>query len=243
METKFNFHDIVGYIIPGAANLGLFSWFSLSILGLSSPIELGNFGGIILFVGASYPIGHLIQVLGNFINDLITNKWGGQFSEQFLRDDNEHYTAEFKENVKRFAHQFFGLSFDVDKKIQAKRRQEIFHLCYSLIVIEKVAIRTEIFNSVCMLHRGLLGTLCIGIIVSAAITVKHIGVILATQKSIPLLQAISGNYELKIGFIALVFFIILFWPVVLTLRRFSKHFANSVYRNFYVWYKKKEAVQ
>lgn len=246
MQSKFNFYDFVGYVIPGGLILALLYWFCLGFFALEWPIKLNSIGESLLFLAASYFFGHLIQALGNMIERRRVKKWGGWFSEQFLREDNDFYTSEYKTKLKECANQKFGLSTDLpsgNEEIQKKRRQEIFSFCYSLIVQENVAVHTEIFNAIYSLYRGMLASVWIGIIISSIITLKHLIWWIFSKLNITFPPFAFFHFEklqLELGIALLAFFIVCIHPIEARLKRFARHFANSVYRSFYVWCKRKQ---
>lgn len=244
MQSKFNFYDFVGYVIPGALILLLLYWFILGFFNLELLIKVTSIGESLLFLAASYFLGHLIQALGNLIEKKQVEKWGGWFSEQFLRDDNEYYTPEFKSKLKECAQEIFGLSLNSsseDEQIKKNKRQETFSLCYSLVVQEDAAIHTEIFNGIYSLYRGLLASVWVGVVVSGIISLKHLLWFLFSLLDWTLPKSEFFYFEklqLELGIAFLIFFIVTIRPLESRFKRFAKHFANSVYRNFYVWCKR-----
>jgi hypothetical protein len=199
-----------------------------------------------LFLAASYFLGHLIQALGNVIEGKQVNKWGGWFSEQFLRDDNNYYSSEFKAKLKECVKLKFGLlpeASSAAEEIQRKRRQEIFYFCYSYIVQENAALHTEIFNGIYSLYRRMLAAVWVGVFVSGIISLKHLLWLFLSELKISLPQCTFFLYEklqLTLGIGFLIFFLVTIRPLKARFKRFAQHFANSVYRNFYVLCKRKQ---
>jgi hypothetical protein len=254
MDIDFNFYDFVSYIIPGTFLFGLLYWFLKGFCALELTIEINSIGESVLFIVASYSLGHLVQVVGNVIEERQKEKWGGWFSEQLLRPDNKHYSMEFKAHIKKFIREIFELSPDISpggEEISKKRRQEVFGLCYSFIVQEKIASHTEIFNGIYGLFKGFLSVVWIGIPLSVLIISKHLLWFVLSLKNVSLPEGLFWQYDLlqvKIGVPLLVVSILLIHPMECRFKYFAEKFADSVYRTFYVWcekerFKKKSGTQ
>lgn len=242
MHNKFNFYDFIGYVIPGSLGCVFLYWLINGFFGFYFYLEFKSIGESILFLALAYLIGHLIQTYGNLIEKSAVREWGGWFSEQFLRDDNSYYTTAFKsalrESIKTVFHESAELG--TNDETQRQRRQELFNLCYALIVQEGVALHTEIFNSVYSLYRGLIAATNVAIVVSAVITVKYILLLLLPffRVSIPLSHFWSFSvFHLGIGISTLILSLLVRIPLKERLKRFAQYFANSVYINFYAWFK------
>jgi len=243
MQNKFNFYDFIGYVIPGSLGCVFLYWFIEGFFGFSLHLEVQSIGESILFLGLAYFIGHLIQAYGNTIEKSAMQRWGGLFSEQFLRDDNSYYTPTFKSALHESWKSVFGESaeFGSNDEIQRKRRQELFNLCYNLIVQEGAALHTEIFNGLYSLYRGMSAATNIGIIVSACVTAKHTLLLLFQLLRIYLSSGpfwLFSDLQLGLGISALIILILIRKPIKKRFKRFAQYFANSVYMNFYVWFKR-----
>jgi hypothetical protein len=244
MQNKFNFYDFIGYVIPGMLACIFLYWLLVGILSLPIEVELKSLGESILFLGLAYFFGHLVQAYGNSIETEAVKKWGGWFSDQLMRDDNSYFTPSFKTDLRSAMKKVFGDPTDVggDDQNQKARRQELFNLCYSLIVQEGAALHTEIFNGVYSLYRGMLAATNIGIITSVIIIIKHLIILILNcfKISVPSspIWTFSG-FHLGIGIGALLLFLLIHHPLEARFERFAQHFANSVYRSFYVWSKRK----
>lgn len=242
MQNKFNFYDFIGYVIPGSLACILLYWLLVGFFVLPISIEVKSLGESILFLGLAYFLGHLVQAYGNTIEAQAVKNWGGWFSEQFLRDDNSYFTPAFKSALRDAIKQVFGESADFGGNDQKARRQELFNLCYSLIVQEGAALHTEIFNSVYSLYRGMLAATHIGVLVSVLITAKHMILLLLPFFKIAAPSSrfwYFSDFHFGIGIAALLFFLLIRQPLNNRFKRFAQHFANSVYRGFYVWFKRK----
>ena len=245
MQPKFNFYDFLGYLIPGAFILTLFFWLYTAFFSLSSSIEIKSIGESMLFIVVSYTLGHLVQTLGNVIERREVIEWGGWFSDQFLREDNGYYTLEFKTKLKDGVKKIFDLSSDtslVEENAKKNRRQEIFNLCYSLIVQENSAQHTEIFNGIYSLYRGLLVVNFSAMIASLLVTLKHLLWLIFIMLNInPPIGAfwVFESFHLGLGIIVLLLCYFSIRPLKSRYKRFAQLFADSVYTNFYVWYKRR----
>lgn len=245
MQSKFNFYDFVGYLLPGILLITFIYWLLKGFLVIDLNLELKTIGDSVILIAASYFAGHIVQAIGNTIENQQVKTWGGVFSEQFLREDNNFFSKEFKVLFREYAKESFSLELnteETDIEVQKKHRQEVFYLCYYLIVQENAALHTEIFNGLYGLYRGILVTNWIGCIVSLTIAWKQIIILLCAYFKLHLNY--SGflnynNFQLWAGCIIALFLILLMRPLEMRFKRFGQSFAGSVYRNFYVWYKRK----
>lgn len=241
MQNKFNFYDFIGYVIPGSLACVFLYWLFVGFFAVLVSVDLKSFGESILFLGLAYFLGHLVQAYGNRIEAKAVKNWGGWFSEQFLRDDNLYFTPAFKSSLRDAINKVFGDQTDFGSSDQKARRQELFNLCYSLIVQESAALHTEIFNGVYSLYRGMLAATNIGIFVSTLITVKQLILLLLPSFNFGVPSSpfwYFSDFHFGIGIAALLFFLLIRKPLTERFKRFAQHFANSVYRNFYVWFKR-----
>lgn len=239
MQDKLTLYDFLGFIIPGTLCLLLFYWFLISFLSYPISLSLSSIGDSILFLVVSYSMGHIVQSLGNRLEYKLIDKWGGWYSDTILENNNDHYTNEFKTNIKEYIQNRFNLSYDVENEEQQLiRKNEIFNLCYSTILQENMAPHTEIFNGHYGLYRGLLTVSWIGFIIAIITTLKH-GVL-------SILELSGINYDfgyfgkfyiqhLMIGCVFIPLFYLASTIFEKRLKRFSLRFADSVYRNFYAW--------
>jgi hypothetical protein len=244
MADKLNFYDLVGLLIPGGMVLGFFYWFCVGFIGLSLSLDAVGLGESILLIGIAYLAGHVVQALGNRGEKGAQEKQGGGLpSALLMRDEDEHYSAEFKQQFKSAAEKTFGLPYQVEEgageKAAQTRRRELFDLCYTLLVQEDAAKHVEIFNGTYSLIRGAISALWVGVAVSLLILLKEVGLFFGwLQGIIPgwsydWAQLISGALGLILSFFA---------QRLLKERfeRFGRRFADGVYRSFYVWFKRHE---
>lgn len=241
MQTKFNFYDFIGYIIPGSFVLFLLYWFAIAGLCIPIEIEFKSFGESVIFLIAAYFFGNITQAIGNSIESRAVKKWGGWFSEQYLRPDNTFYSPEFKKALNEALRKVFSLAENAttDEKILKNKRQEYFNLAYSLIVQENAALHTEIFNGIYSLYRGMLAAVWIGIIVNGIVIIKNLALWYWSSTKFPeSVFFVFDENNLEYSALFLVFLILVVNPLKSRFRRFGGHFANSVYRNFYAWYRR-----
>ncbi|MBI3766498.1 MAG: hypothetical protein HY277_08365 [Ignavibacteriales bacterium] len=244
MQNKFNFYDFVGYIIPGLLACTFLYWLVIGFFSLPLVVEVKSVGESILYLGLAYFFGHIVQVYGNSVEKKAVKKWGGWFSEQFMRDNNTYFTPSFRSELRSSMKTVFGEPTNVggDDQKQADRRQELFNLCYSLIVQEKAASHTEIFNGIYSLCRGMLAATDLGVITSVVIIAKYAIILLLpcfkfTFQPTPFWS--FSDLHLGLGIGALISFLMIRRPLQARLKEFGERFADSVYRSFYVWSKRK----
>lgn len=243
MQSKFSLYDFLGYIIPGAFLTMLLVYLIGGILGKGEVLltYVNGVGETIIFLVVSYVVGHVVQARGRMIEEKEKDAWGGYFSMQFLRSENDFYTSELKRILKQEAKSQFGLTVDLPDIIlptqeqKDKRYQEIFNLCYALVVQKGLSMQVDIHNAVYGMFRGGLAVREAVIFVSAIAAMKH-----ATVMGI--YWRISGPalYEPEaINLIISLFLLSLSLGVGRFLRRRLRHFAqrfvDSVYRNFLVY--------
>lgn len=114
-------------------------------------------------------------------------------------------------------------------------------MCYTLIVQEGAALHTEIFNGVYSLYRGMIAATNIAILISAVITTKHVLLLLLPLfvTSVPPTPFwFFSDFHLSAGLATLISSLLVLHPMKERFKRFAQHFANSVYRSFYVWVKR-----
>lgn len=237
MESKFNFYDFVGYIIPGAIFVLILYWFLYGFFGFTIQFDTIELFSTVVFLSISYFVGHLLQGIGSyFTNGKKGNKEGlfrtKKYSCDFLKDDNDFYSLEQKKEIKKKIKEVFNIDLE-SENVDEKRIKEAFYLCYSLIVQEKIAAHTEIFNGFYSFFRGLKLTTFFGAIVNLLILLEQ--VILCKCKIASVLPIKYQINLLIISFVLLVFFVISYLVSRYRCDDFSKHFANSVYRSFLVY--------
>lgn len=237
--TPFNLYDFIGYLMPGAFVLALVYWLLVGFLGLPLPLSLDSVGESIVFLVAAYFAGHLIQMLGKRIERGKIEQWGGWFSERFLDDDDNFYSPEFKARIRALAQQVFHLT-PASPGSPASRQQtrEIFNLCYSLVMQEGIGAQTEVFNATYSLYRGMLAGMRVAVGVGALVGVKHLALYLLGWRGVPLPTVPFYAYSdlhLALAVLMLALAAVAIPRLAHQWKVFSQHFANSIYRGFYVW--------
>lgn len=245
MEDKFNFYDFVGYVLPGGIAVALAYWFCTLVLGLPWSLSFDNLGESVLLLGLAYAAGHMVQVLGSRIESRHSRRWGGYFSCRFMRDNDRQYTSEFKKNLKESIEQTFGLAYappGSSTQDEDVRTQELFNLCYALLVQENASRYVEIFNGMYSLYRGWLATSWLGLGLSIIALIKQVVLGLFVSPGLTA-QATAWAFDLPqlaSSLLALILFIVSIRLLSGRLQRFGERFADSVYRHFFAWYRRKQ---
>lgn len=158
METKFNYYEIIGYVIPGAIFIWAFTILS-RIFGSSLDfIFQNNLQSIVFILSLSYMVGHLIQGLSKKYEKYLIKIWGGLPSVRFLRKEDEFYTSEFKKNLKEAIIKYFSLdaySNECHPSILDKRYQDMFYQCYSFVDQKCLTEQHKSFNATYGFFRGI----------------------------------------------------------------------------------------
>jgi hypothetical protein len=240
VASKFNFYDFLGYIIPGSFLTLVFAYLLFSSLGETDVLvkNLSGFGETIIFLVIGYFVGHLIQVRGAWIEREEKKRWGGWFSIQFLRKDNNHYTEDFKRRLKESAEKQFGI-VEIKggrKEIRDRRYQEIFQLCYTSVVQKGASGQADIFNAICLMLRGILAVCEVVAIIAGLAVVFDIYQLINYWRESAMTYFMGELPSLAIA--AAILAIALFLRLRPVLRDRLKHFAelfvDSIYRNFVV---------
>jgi len=260
-KLQLTLYDLVAYLVPGVVALWivgvLLKWVSGESLRLSGASDWVN--GVI-FLAAAYFVGHVVQAVGNRIEPFLFHAWGGYPSQRLLMGQAEwerefthrqsqwdnrsrparlvryavlrlyphspirgaHYSESLRNQIIGSATDYFAL----DAKA---RPQEIFDLCYSLIVAEGVPSLVPVFNAFFSLYRGMVvvcltcgATLLSGAVVSA-VHPRWQPSPFGTVGALVLAAVFFGLAHLFVG----------------RYRGFGEHFADAVYRTFYVYIRRR----
>lgn len=154
MIEKFNFYDVYGYFLPGAAFLAIL-WIPYGVVSHRWPSS--NWTGAVLVAVLAYILGHLVQSIAtNAIPSWGTN---GRFpSEIFLDSDNKELPDICKTNIQDLMKKQFGLELEVNKVGDAtidKVRQNAFRLARQILIQGKAVSYAEQFQGMYALTRGL----------------------------------------------------------------------------------------
>ncbi|MBA7496660.1 hypothetical protein ES702_07269 [subsurface metagenome] len=209
-NPQYNFYEFLSYILPGCTLLGVITY-SLSKLNVGISQYLGlltSWWGIFTFVAIAFAIGHLLQGISNPVETIIYKlKWKGYPSEKLLREDDSHFSREYKELLLRKISGVFKLS-------EKARPQELFYSCYLFLIQKGVGRRIERFLAMHGFYRGMM--------VACGISTVLFFVLFLGRKEI----------HWVIATIVFLFCAIIFYRRFL---RFSIRFADAVYREFFVY--------
>ena len=161
MIDKFNFYDIYGYFVPGAAFVAIL-WIPVGLVRHSWPSS--TWSGAIIAAVLAYIVGHLVQSLAT--NALPS--WGnkGRFpSEMYLDNSDKELPEICKTIIQRLMKEQFGLELQVDKDGDAeidKERHNAFLLARQILIQGKAVSYAEQFQGMYALTRGLMSVLALG---------------------------------------------------------------------------------
>jgi hypothetical protein len=238
MQSKLNFYDFAGYIIPGFLLMLFLWWFLLSCFYISLDIKIESIQESIVVIVVVYLLGHIIQIFGRRFEDKLMRVDGIWFSERYLSDSDECFTPYFKSELRKAMESVFGKPTYVgnNDNNHKKRRKELFNLCISLIAQGKADSLSQIYLGICGLFRGIYVTIGIGIFTGIIIIVKELLVLFfpLISTSIP----IHTFSSLQLGIDIVIFASLLFLknPIRERFIYFSEKYAESVYYSFYSWY-------
>jgi hypothetical protein len=236
MLDKFNFYDLLGYLLPGATVVLTLYWISTYAFGLQLPALQTDFGSSVFFLGLSYLVGQLVHGLGSIFEDQLNKESGGQrLSEKLLLEDRpsgaEHgFTPELRGSIFEAAEDVFGVAEDP---------HEIFEQCYALVVQKGLAQHTEIFLALNGMARSMLAASSIGFVLGVWLVANQ--AMLHAARSLGSSVPSTGVWglsqaQLQFGLVAIVAFGLAIPLLYRAFRRFRFYFAESVYYNFLAWY-------
>ena len=236
MFDKFNFYDLLGYLLPGAVVVLVLYWFGHGILALPVPALPTDLGGSFLFIGLSYIVGQvLVQGIASSFEDRQNRKDGGRLSERLLSASNSTFTPGLKARIEQCAKDTFQVVYGTVNGSEGISGKELFDLCYALVVQKGLAAHTEIFLAISGLLRGLCVAAWLGLIVSGVTLVLELVIVLYHESggtipsSGPLMRNLSGLAYAAIG---IVVFSAAIYLTQYRSSRFRDYFASSVYYNF-----------
>jgi hypothetical protein len=167
---KFNFYDIYGYFLPGAAFLAVV-WLPYALVRNSWPSS--SWSSAILGIALAYVAGHLIQSVATFAIPASNSKTEtGQirnFSEIYLdppKDPKDAVLPEpFREKIQALIAAQFGLDLQVGRKGDDaidKLRNNAFLAARQMLIQGKAVSYAEQFQGMYALMRGLASSFAIG---------------------------------------------------------------------------------
>jgi hypothetical protein len=246
MFDKFNVYDLFGYVIPGAIVVLALYWVGTTGLGLALPPLGSDLASSFVFLGVSYLAGHLIQAFGEWWEGRLCNREGGRLSERLLLPanaphwvDKHGFSTEFKNRIIGHGTTVFGVPDPggaPDPGTAKTWRQELFNLCYALVVQEDAAQHTEVFLAINGLSRGVYMASVVGFLASGVIVGKQVVWELSHQAGGPW----TGDFRMFwLGVLGVVGSFVTGWLARTIFMRFRAYFAESVYYGFEAWFGKK----
>lgn len=248
MLDKFNFYDVLGYLIPGSiATLALY-WFGVAGLRLSGlPALGGDLGSSLVFVGAAYVAGHLVQSIGHWWEGRSSDRSGGRLSERLLLpasalnavERKHQFSADLQNRIIDSAQKLFVLpDAPSNPREAAVWRRELFEQCYALLVQEDSVQHTEVFLAINGLSRGLVVASLIALAASGLLAVRQglLWIIPALGIHVPSAGAWKPDYQTLVLALVAVIGSILAWRLALEIFTvYRAYFAKSIYFNFIAW--------
>lgn len=161
MIEKFNFYDVYGYFVPGAAFVAIL-WLPFGLVKHTWPS--GTWSGAIIAAVLAYIIGHLVQSLAT--NALPS--WGdkGRFpSETYLDVGDKELPEVCKTKIQKLMKEQFGLELQVEKvgdEAIDKERHNAFLLARQILIQGRAVSYAEQFQGMYALTRGLVSVLALG---------------------------------------------------------------------------------
>lgn len=179
MIDKFNFYDVYGYFLPGAAVILLF-WLPFGLVKNSWPAT--DLGSAVIGIVVAYVAGHLLQMICTKVLPSTIRGGGRQRnpSDVVVDDTDTNFASEFKTALAALVKKEFGL----DLHIKATPTREIdrvrgdaFNLARHALQHKKEVSYAEQFQGMYTLTRGLtaaFGVACVYYI-GWALSVFHHG--------------------------------------------------------------------
>jgi hypothetical protein len=202
---QFDQYEFAGVLVPGVAAV-----FGVAIL-FPQALELGpvaelSVGGLGLFVVLAYVAGHLVQAVGNGIENLWWKAWGGMPSDWVRTAPGSLLAPVQIDLLTRSARERLGLP-DLDiTSLSAPQWYAVTRQIYAEVARAGQAARVDIFNSNYGLNRGLAAAL---ILVTAAAAVAS-----PTSSGIAAASAIAAGIALY------------------RMHRFGRHYARELFVQF-----------
>lgn len=155
MIDRFNFYDIYGYFIPGITLLALL-WLPYA-MAVSGGSGVGWLSAL-LSIPLAYVVGQLLQIRARYVFTSKVRDWNDKLrypSEICLDKDNpdkERYPSvpDRETVVKQIA-----VSFGIDVDRDSNKRLDVWFLCRSVLMQNKVVNYGEQFEGLSSLMRGL----------------------------------------------------------------------------------------
>ncbi len=148
-NIKFNLYDNLGYILVGLYQI-IFCYLLLLFVK-NQPIDLTLFtstGASFSILLLSYFVGHLIQALSNFVDDVLIAKIVKKFFKKARNEEDRKLTKNNDlEFITKQARKFFDLPENLNEKY-------VFQYCYLFALSYDFSGHISLFNSMYSLYRG-----------------------------------------------------------------------------------------
>lgn len=213
MESKLNLFDVIGYLVPGCVLAVL-----LLLMAVRLDVTAAEFsaGAAIVLLPVGYVVGfvsyHGVSLLLKSLAKVF-NRPTQLESQKLLTDDADDFTSGFRAELKEELKIRFGVEADTPEDVQ-----QAFDLCYDFVIQRGIGAYTENFRAVDGLCKNLIG---LGVIGAWAVV----------------LCRVCDNAWTAAHWIGICASLVTFAVGVHGHSRFSRRFAVSVYRSFYVWSK------
>jgi len=208
MKKDFSFYEFVGVIAPGTVFLViLFQTFPETIKVFDAKnLSIGALG---IFVIIAYSVGHLIQSIGNIIENLWWWIWGGMPTNWIINDKKCNYLS--KEQLKALPRKITTvLSIEAKPSLSDYEPKQWFPITrqiYAAVKQANASERIDIFNGNYGFFRG----------IAAALAASLIMLIIKFDIS-----------NLWVLLIILAFLVM----AVARMHRFAKHYARELFVQF-----------
>jgi len=149
---KFNFYDVYGYFVPGAAFLAVF-WIPFGLVRHAWPSS--NWTDAIVAAVLAYILGHLLQSVATNAIPSGTDRYP---SERYLDHDDKELPENSKKQIEELIKKQFRLELQVDKKGDDaidEVRHNAFLLARQILIQGKAASYAEQSQGMYALTRGL----------------------------------------------------------------------------------------
>jgi hypothetical protein len=228
-DFSFSFRDVMRYVVPGALAIGLTLWFLKAFLDVNFSMWNPDLGDSIIFLLASYVVGHCLDLLGDRFLGGRLNSLQDKIQQQIHGGSYSGFTAEFRAKLNEMIQHKFGLPLS---------NEDINDICYNYLVQNKAAQATERYIAIQGLYRSLLVSIWIGLIFGASVLLKNAMLWLLTQSTVTI--PVQGFFDFNLtdlatGFCLLAFFLLILRPLRTQLETFSEFAVADIYRSFYAY--------
>jgi len=218
-DVTTSLYDFLGYLIPGMLTAWVGQVLMVDVFRLPLGLQFGRTETeTAFFVVAAFVIGHFVQVVAQRLEPIALNPrvrsgkgWVRLFpSQRFRLESDQHFSTEFKAAFEQKASRVFRIPVG---------SREAFDLAYTYVITRGYGHHTEVFNAIYGMSRGLIVATLLGA-----------GVYL-TQA----IDAVTVHEDTDIAREAAILAALLALGSALAFvraRRFSRRFADSVYRAF-----------